>query len=138
MNALLKRSLFTAVSASLFLFLYSVAFNNNTLGKWSSWSTVLPSQYPLDTSKDVKSAESQADFSYVSEKPPKITIIAIWTIKANSTPAYMPYFFQSVEENPQVDLLFVQVDMLGHGCPTQSSAPNVKVCKTQFKNATAA
>ena len=132
MNALLKRSLFTAVSASLFLFLYSVAFNNNTPGKWSSWSTVLPSQYPLDTSKDVKSAESQA------EKPPKITITAVWTIKTNSTPAYMPYFFQSVEENPQVDLLFVQVDMLGHGCPTHSSAPNVKVCKTLFKNATAA
>ena len=134
MNALLKRSLFTAVSTFLFLFLYSSVFKNSTLGG----PIVLPSQYPLYTSKDVKSAESQADFSYVSEKPPKITIIAIRTIKANSTPAYMPYFFQSVEENPQVDLLFVQVDMLGHGCPTHSSSPNVKVCKTQFKNATAA
>ena len=134
MNPLLKRSLFTAVSTFLFLFLYSSAFKNSTLGG----PIVLPSQYPLYTSKDVKSAESQADFSYVSEKPPKITIIAIWTIKTNSTPAYMPYFFQSVEENPQVDLLFVQVDMLGHGCPNHSSAPNVKVCKTLFKNATAA
>ena len=134
MNALLKRTLFTAVSTFLFLFLYSTVFKNSTPGV----PIVLPSQYPLDTSKDVKSAESQADFSYVSEKPPKITIIAIWTIKANSTPAYMPYFFQSVEENPQVDLLFVQVDMLGHGCPTHSSAPNVKVCKTLFKNTTAA
>ena len=134
MNALLKRTLFTAVSTFLFLFLYSTVFKNSTPGG----PIVLPSQYPLDTSKDVKSAESQADFSYVSEKPPKITIIAIWTIKTNSTPAYMPYFFQSVEENPQVDLLFVQVDMLGHGCPIHSSAPNVKVCKTLFKNATAA
>ena len=128
MNPLLKRSLFTAVSTFLFLFLYSSVFKNSTLGG----PIVLPSQYPLYTSKDVKSAESQA------EKPPKITVTAVWTIKTNSTPAYMPYFFQSVEENPQVDLLFVQVDMLGHGCPIHSSAPNVKVCKTLFKNATAA
>lgn len=63
---------------------------------------------------------------------PKITVIAIWTISKPQPPAFFPFFFHSVESNPEVDLLFVQIDKLGHGCPKNSDAPNViEVCLTE-------
>lgn len=63
---------------------------------------------------------------------PKISIIAIWSIHQYQTPSYFPYFFQSVEANPDVDLLFVQVDRAAVGCQTYSNAPNVQeLCLTE-------
>ncbi|KAL5507443.1 hypothetical protein ACEPAH_6899 [Sanghuangporus vaninii] len=58
-------------------------------------------------------------------RPPKITLIAVWSILGPS-PIYLPYFFQSVEANEQIDLLFVQLDLQGKGCHSFSSAPNVR------------
>ncbi|EJD02913.1 uncharacterized protein FOMMEDRAFT_168024 [Fomitiporia mediterranea MF3/22] len=64
-------------------------------------------------------------------KTPKITIIAVWSI-LGPDPNYLPYFFQSVEANDQVDLLFVQVDKHDLGCSSYSSAPNVQeLCLTE-------
>ena len=66
-----------------------------------------------------------------SQKP-KITVIAIWSITKAQSPAYFPYFFHSVENNQDIDLLFIQVDRVGIGCPSHSTAPNVKeVCLTE-------
>ncbi|KAL5523719.1 hypothetical protein ACEPAG_7892 [Sanghuangporus baumii] len=58
-------------------------------------------------------------------RPPKITIIAVWSILGPS-PDHLSYFFQSVEANEQIDLLFVQVDKRGFGCSSYSNAPNVQ------------
>ena len=58
---------------------------------------------------------------------PKITMIAIWVPRTSGSPIYLPYFFQSVEANPQVDLLFVQVDKFGVGCKRYSHARNIQV-----------
>lgn len=60
-------------------------------------------------------------------RDPKITIIAIWTTRRGVDPPYLPYFFQSVKANPQVNLLFINVDKEGVGCPNYSDAPNVQV-----------
>ncbi|THH10671.1 hypothetical protein EW145_g1161 [Phellinidium pouzarii] len=66
----------------------------------------------------------------LKNRPPKITVIAVWTPRGPS-PIYMPYFFQSVEANPQVDLLFIQVNK-HHACSSYSSAPNVQeLCLTE-------
>lgn len=62
---------------------------------------------------------------WLKNRPPKITVIAVWSIKGTS-PNYVPYFIQSVEANAQVDLLFVQLDKTGLGCPTYSSAANIQ------------
>lgn len=62
-------------------------------------------------------------------KIPKITVIAIWVPRSAETPIYIPYFFQSVEVNPQVDFLFVQVDKSNAGCKSYSKARNVQVSK---------
>ena len=65
-------------------------------------------------------------------KVPKITVIAIWSIHDSKTPVYFPYFFQSVEANKDVDLLFVAVDRAGVGCKSFSSAANVQeLCLTE-------
>ncbi|KAI5123080.1 hypothetical protein M0805_000514 [Coniferiporia weirii] len=61
----------------------------------------------------------------VGNRPPKVTVIAIWTSRGGSPPIYLPYFFQSVEANPQIDLLLVQVDRQ-FGCSSFSTAPNVQ------------
>ena len=71
------------------------------------------------------------DNSAGAARTPKITVIAIWSIKGPS-PNYLPYFFQSVEANDQVDLLFVQVDVKGIGCSSYSHAANVHVCILLF------
>lgn len=67
------------------------------------------------------------NFDYSKSGSPKITIIVIWSILGPTAPIYFPYFFRSVEANPSVDLLFVQVDRIGRGCMSPTSAPNVQV-----------
>ena len=67
------------------------------------------------------------DFTYSPSRPPKITVIVAWTIRSPTPPIYFPYFFQSVEANPEVDLLFIQMDKLGYGCTQHSSAANIQV-----------
>ena len=60
---------------------------------------------------------------------PKITIILVWMDRGTHPPRYLPYFFQSVENNPEIDLLFINVDKGNKGCPNHSNASNVKqVC----------
>lgn len=68
-----------------------------------------------------------------SSQRPKITVIAIWSTRSEETPIYMPYFFQSVAANPEINLLLVQVDAgRGVGCAFHSNAPNVReVCFTR-------
>ena len=79
----------------------------------------------------VTGADAATDASDDTRKP-KVTIIAIWSIHQFQTPSYFPYFFQSVEANPDVDLLFVQVDRAAVGCQTYSTAPNVQeLCLTE-------
>lgn len=122
----MKRSLIITVSSALCFFLYFLAYDQlGALSDSPSWISISSTKSPPSPSSNVD--EPQANFSYTPDRPPKITVIAIWAIKSNNTPAYIPLFFQSVEANPQVDLLFVQVDVLGYGCPTYSDAPNVKV-----------
>ena len=72
-------------------------------------------------------AEPQVVEDHLGSREPKITIIAIWVPRSDEVAAYVPYFFQSVEANPEVNLLFVQVDKRDLGCRTYSTAPNVKV-----------
>lgn len=84
------------------------------------------SDTPLPTAADVSSPSSQAPTK------PKITVIVIWSIHDSKAPVYLPYFFQSVEANPDVDLLFVAVDRAGVGCKSHSSSPNVQeLCLTE-------
>ncbi len=62
----------------------------------------------------------------------KISIIVIWDARGGEPPLYLPYFFQSVEANPEVDLLFINVDKEQKDCASYSSAPNVQeVCLTE-------
>lgn len=77
------------------------------------------------TQTSVKVRPSQQ--TWVKDRPPKITIIAVWSIR-DDTPPYLPYFIQSVEANEQVNLLFVQLVKDGLGCPSYTKAPNIKVC----------
>lgn len=79
------------------------------------------------TSVNLQPSTSSPSQAWLKDRPPKITIIAIWSIKGD-TPPYLPYFIQSVEANEQVDLLFVQIDKIGLGCPSYTNAPNIKVC----------
>ena len=60
-------------------------------------------------------------------RPPKITVTVIWVPRNTDVPIYFPYFFQSVEANPEVDLLFIQVDKFNVGCNSYSKARNVRV-----------
>ena len=61
-------------------------------------------------------------------REPKITLTAVWGNRGSSiTPGYMPHFFSSVEANPQIDLLFIQIDAIGEGCPSYSHASNIQV-----------
>lgn len=67
----------------------------------------------------------------ISVKPDrlKITIILVWVDRGKSPPAYLPYFFESVEANPAVHLLFINVDKGNKGCTSHSTADNVRqVC----------
>lgn len=67
-----------------------------------------------------------------SEKPQKTTVILIWQERGHSSPAYTPYFFQSVEANPDVDLLLINVDKEEKGCTNFSNATNVhEVCLSE-------
>ncbi|TDL25941.1 hypothetical protein BD410DRAFT_783940 [Rickenella mellea] len=65
---------------------------------------------------------------------PKITIIAIWR-PPSVPPSYLPYFFQSVQANPQVNLLLVNVVKADGDCDrTHSNATNIKeICLTTRK-----
>ncbi|KAH8119132.1 hypothetical protein DFH11DRAFT_1686098 [Phellopilus nigrolimitatus] len=113
MKRLSRYLLIVVVFASL-LFLFLSGHGNGTAGLID----FRPATGYLSWSKD--------SFSYSRTKPPKITIIVLWRIGGPTPPSYIPYFFQSVEANPQIDLLFVQVDELGFGCSTYSSASNIQ------------
>jgi len=67
-----------------------------------------------------------------SASPQKITVILIWQERGEAPPAYAPYFFQSVEANPDVNLLLINVDKEGKGCTNFSNATNVQeVCLSE-------
>jgi len=62
----------------------------------------------------------------------KLSIIVIWQDRGGEPPLYLPYFFQSVEANPDVDLLFINVDKEQKDCASYSRASNVQeVCLTE-------
>lgn len=88
----------------------------------------------LVTDLDLPGANVVEDQPKLMTRAPKITIVAIWVPRNNEVAAYVPYFFQSVEANPEVDLLFVQVDKRNLGCRTYSSAPNVEVSTFRFSH----
>lgn len=85
-----------------------------------------------DYSTVVSNEGDQSSVIHSQPKPPKITMIAIWVPRSSVSPIYLPYFFQSVEANPQVDLIFVQVDKFGVGCKRYSHARNVQVATFYF------
>ncbi|OCB88395.1 hypothetical protein A7U60_g4436 [Sanghuangporus baumii] len=80
---------------------------------------------PFVLDKRRSTYRSSTDLRPIRLQPPKITLIAVWSILGPS-PNYLPYFFQSVEANEQIDLLFVQLDLQDKGCHSFSSAPNVR------------
>lgn len=62
----------------------------------------------------------------------KITFIALWQTTNDAAPAqYMPLFFQSVEANPTIDLLFVNIVSDIDNCKPYAAAANIKV---RFQN----
>ena len=83
-------------------------------------------EFQLDLESLVPHRTKHHEVSFAS-RPTKLTVIVVWTTRSATDPIYFPYFFNSVEANPQVDLLFVNVDKSGHGCRTFSDAPNVQV-----------
>lgn len=86
--------------------------------------------YVLHVADDILIISDKQDpHSDSQQKQPKITIIAIWDSRSDETPIYLPYFFYSVKANPEVDLLFIQVDKLNAGCKTYSKARNVQVSR---------
>ena len=85
-----------------------------------------------DNSTVLSKETDQSSIIHSQPGPPKITMIAIWVPRNSVPPIYLPYFFQSVEANPQVDLVFVQVDKFGVGCKRYSHARNVQVLKVFF------
>ncbi|TDL25810.1 hypothetical protein BD410DRAFT_801140 [Rickenella mellea] len=58
---------------------------------------------------------------------PKITIIAIWSPRGGQEPNYLPYFFQSVEVNPEVSLWLINIEKTDSKCTSpHTNAANVK------------
>ncbi|TDL25815.1 hypothetical protein BD410DRAFT_784841 [Rickenella mellea] len=68
----------------------------------------------------------------IRPRRPKITVIAIWSPRAEQEPNYLPYFFQSVEVNPEVNLLLINIKKTDSRCTSpHTSARNVKeLCVT--------
>lgn len=116
-----RRLLYTLVSLLIALVFYFFVYDGRHASKLRDLTT-------STRTRILGSWPQTDDFTYVHSRPPKITVIAVWTIRSPTPPIYFPYFFRAVEANPQVDLLFVQIDKLGYGCSQHSSAPNVQVC----------
>jgi hypothetical protein len=81
-----------------------------------------------DTDVDVVTAPPQRG-------DPKITIIVPWWSRSSGPlPHYVPYFFNSVEANPSVDLLYVHITDSQDDCTPLWDAPNVKVCPNRLSS----
>ena len=83
-----------------------------------------------DASTRLSNSDLSSGYDYKADlenKPPKITIIVIWVTRTDTDPHYMAWFWQGVENNPNVNLLFVNIDVAGNGCKKYSSLKNVKV-----------
>lgn len=72
-------------------------------------------------------ADSTAELVQTGRGEPKITVIVPWQSRNGAPPPpYIPYFFQSVEANPKVDLLFIHIVDHQDDCSPFWNAPNVK------------
>ena len=85
------------------------------------------SDSPSDASSRFTDVKNGNAHSNLTNKPPKITIIVIWVTRSDQDPHYMAWFWQGVQNNPKVNLLFVNVDIAGNGCKRYSTLKNVKV-----------
>jgi hypothetical protein len=89
-----------------------------------SWNT--SASHSLDTTNSANTTITDIAPVQVTQKPPKITIIAIW-VGRDGERNYLKYFFESVEANPNINLLFVNVLRDEDGCQHRSNASNIQM-----------
>lgn len=125
-----RRTLFLAVAIVFALVLYYNSSNKGISRADADWELDFrPDRPEPPPSKidDVVVKPKLPPSVSLKNKPPKITFILIWVSKTLTVPNYVPYFFQSVEANRDVDMLFIHVDRNGLGCQTFTNVANVNV-----------
>ena len=107
---------------ALFVPLYLIDVERHT-----SLSSIWKNQGLSDESRFTDLHDNKGSSSSLANRTPKITIIVIWMTRSDKEPHYMSWFWQGVRSNPDINLLFVNVDIAGNGCKKYSKLPNVKV-----------